>query len=165
MTALTLLEAANQTGRTPRALRLMIEAGELAGSSSSGRWLVDRAELDRLPPPEPAEPPRTGPRLVAAPPPEPELDAADQHPLDALLARLEAQAVEVAQAGERTRSLDDELAATRAQLARARRRIAELEGGERRPAARKPAMRDALHPLFKQTDPPRLPSEPAGPAD
>jgi hypothetical protein len=160
MDALPLDEAARVTGRSARELRLTIEAGDLPASRQAGRWFVKRADLDRLQPPEP---PTSGPRLVEPLPSLEELRA-EPHPLDELLARLEARAVEVAalreerEAGarreqEKAERLERELSATRMELEAARRRIEELEGHPPGPASRRPGMRDALNPLFERTRP------------
>lgn len=162
MDALTLEEAARVSGRSPRDLRLTIEAGRLPASKRGGRWMVDPVDLEQLVLPDEAPPP--GPRLVAAPPPT----DAEPHPLDELLARLEARAVEVAglreereqidrRAEEKVERLERELSATRMELEVARRRIEELEGTEPGPPARRPGMRDALNPLFERSRPPDEP--------
>lgn len=154
MDALTLEEAARASGRSPQELRLTIEAGDLPASRRAGRWMVDPVDLEQLVLPD-APPP--GPRLVSSPPAK-----AEPHPLDDLLARLEARAVEVAalreereaidrQAAEQVERLERQLSATRMELAAARARIDELEGTGPRPATRKPGMRDALNPLFERT--------------
>lgn len=146
MQSLTLQEAARESGRSARELRLIIEAGELPASQQGGRWMVDAVDLEQLVLPEPPRPEpgvsTGGAHLSEVPPPEP---LPEGHPLDDLLARLEARAVEVT-------SLREELEAARA-------RIAQLEEGEPRRAGWRPGMRDALNPLFEQS---RAPAEPDG---
>jgi hypothetical protein len=180
MEPLTLKEAARESGRSARELRLIIEAGDLPASRREGLWCVDRADLEAL---APAASPQTGPRLVEAPASaRPPTDASSvvhtpgnqpaAHPVDELLSRLEARAMEVAilreeraaldpRAPEKVERLERELAATRAQLEAARRLIVELQGPEPRAARRRHGMRDALIPLFEQT---RTPGDPTGPA-
>jgi len=137
MSSLTLQEAARESGRSARELRLTIEAGDLPAVQQGGRWMVDAVALERL-----ALSGRDpGPRHLSEVPPPDDLE---RHPLDELLARLEARALEVA-------ALRRDLAAARAELERERTRVAEPEGGERAGAARRPGMRDALSPLFEQT--------------
>ena len=180
MDLLTLQQAARESGRSARELRLIVEAGDLPASRRDGRWLIERGDLEQLVLPAP---PQTGPRLVEAPAPvrgpagsssgaQPPGTQPAAHPLDELLARLEARAVEVAtlreeraaldpRASEKVERLERELSATRVQLEAARRLIEQLEGGKPRPAGRRPGMRDALNPLFEQT---RTSGEPTGPA-
>lgn len=164
MNGLTLEQAARESGRSARELRLTIEAGDLPAVQRGGRWVVDPVDLSRHiePAADPESPARPGRHLteVVTPP----ADApSGHHPVDELLARLETRAVEVATLREklgsrtetdsRVESLERELSATRMELEQARRRIDELEGGgDARPAARRqPAMRDALTPLFERT--------------
>jgi len=145
MHSLTLPEAARQSGRSARELRLIIEAGELPAAQQGGRWMVAAVDLEQLVLPEPRHPepsPSTrGLRLTEVPPPTDFVPGAP--PLDDVLARLEARAMEVA--------------SLRTELEDARARIAELERGADRPAGRRPGMRDALNPLFEQS---RAPAEP-----
>lgn len=164
MDALTLEQAARESGRSARELRLTIESGDLPAFQRAGRWLVDPADLQQLLMPEPTAEPAP-PRLTEVPPPAPVGDAPEQHPVDELLARLETRAVEVAtlreQLGARRNTdtdtverLERDLSATRMELEQARRRIEALEGGDGEPSARPQGMRDALTPLFERTRPP-----------
>lgn len=171
MDGLTLDQAARESGRSARELRLTIESGDLPAVQRSGRWVVDPVALEQLvasastgaPAPEAA--PR---RLTEVPAPATAGGAAEQHPVDELLARLETRAVEVATLrerlgarrdtdGEQVERLERELSSTRMQLEQARRRIEELVGGADPPNPRRAGMRDALTPLFENT---RAPGEP-----
>ena len=167
MDALTLQQAARESGVSARELRLTIESGDLPAIQRSGRWLVDPSDLQHLRAPEPAPEPAP-PRLTEVPPPAPVDHAPEQHPVDELLARLETRAVEVATLRERlgarrnadtekVERLERDLSATRLDLEQARRRIEALEGGDARSTPRPQGMRDALTPLFERTQAPGEP--------
>jgi len=161
MNGLTLEQAARESARSARELRIAIESGDLPGVQRRGRWLIDPVDLRQLVMPEPLSDPAP-PRLTEVPPPATASDALGRHPLDELLARLETRAVEVAMLreqlsshrdaeGEKVDRLERELSATRMELERTRRRRDERAYDERLPSPRHPGMRDALTPLFERS--------------
>lgn len=171
--AYTIDDAARLSARTPREIRLLIEAGRLPAERIGGRWMVSQADLsgalDGAHPtvegirplgahPEPAPGRRTSLGVVPG----------GAEPLAELLERLEETAVELAAVREERDSLrirlSDEVealeqsySAARSQLEEARGRIAELEARGLSETVKGPSRgqgaRAALDPLFRATAP------------
>ena len=139
MDAYTIPEAARAAGLSPREVRMRIEEGDLRAFIRAGRRMVDHSELERL---MERRMPET-PMLRAAPPPK-----ASPRVVEDLVARLEEQSLELARVrrtAAETRARDArEVRRLEQELGDARRRIAELESREMRPA---------LSALFQNTEP------------